>query len=318
MGCAAKGEAGVHVDGSTQLVLWLARVQHRAMGKVLSNRQLASSAPSRILRRGLLAALLVACAISATAWRYTMRDPVVRSFTIDLQGMPDKQPLSLVLMSDIHVSGPDMPPERVARIVQQVNVLHPDVVVIVGDIVSDKRTATRHYSTAESVAPLAGLRARLGKVAVPGNHDHWRGIEQVRSELQKVGFTVLQNGATEVGPLAIGGLDDDYTHHADLPATLAAMKSLPGAKVLLSHSPDPFADVPPGHLLMLAGHTHCGQIRYPWGGYPATMSRYGTRYACGVIHENGNTLVVTGGLGTSVLPFRFLVPPDIWRIALVK
>ena len=63
---------------------------------------------------------------------------------------------------------------------------------------------------------------------------------------------------------------------------------------------------------MLAGHTHCGQLRYPWGGSPATMSRHGDRYACGLVREDGKVLITTAGLGTSVLPFRFGTRPEIW------
>jgi predicted MPP superfamily phosphohydrolase len=222
----------------------------------------------------------------------------------------------VVLMSDLHVSGPDMPPARLARIVGQVNALEPDAVLIAGDLVSDKRPATRHYSTADTVAPLARLHAPLGVFAVPGNHDHWRDIGEVTAELEKIGVAVLANKAVRAGPLALGGLDDDFTGHARPAQVLAAMDALGGGKVLLSHSPDPFADLPGGPLVMLAGHTHCGQIAYPWGGPVSPVSRYGERFNCGVVRERGNTLVVTGGLGTSVLPFRFFTRPDVGLIVL--
>ena len=261
---------------------------------------------------------LFSCAVLAVIACYcTTVDPAIRHLQIELPDTAGQtKTTTIILLSDIHVSGPDMPPERLKRIVEQINALQPDIVALAGDVVSDKRTATWHYSTRESVSPLAGINARLGKVAVPGNHDHWRNIEAVREELRKAGFTVLQNAAVRLGPLTIGGLDDDFTRHADLPATLAAMGKLSGPQILLSHSPDPFADLPAGRLLMLAGHTHCGQIAYPWGGSPATMSRYGDRYACGLIRERGNTLVVTAGLGTSVLPVRMFVRPDLWQIKL--
>jgi len=188
--------------------------------------------------------------------------------------------------------------------------------MIAGDLVSDKRTATRIYGTAESIAPLKGLKARIAKIAVPGNHDHWRGIAEVRTALQDAGFTVLQNEAAQVGPLAVGGLYDNFSHHDVLPRTLAAMQRLEGPRIVLSHSPDPFADLPPDTGLMLAGHTHCGQIGYPWGGAPTAMSRHGDRYGCGIVRERGNTLIASAGLGTSVLPFRLFVVPDVWRIKL--
>ena len=82
------------------------------------------------------------------------------------------------------------------------------------------------------------------------------------------------------------------------------MRALPGARILLSHSPDPFPRLPRDVALMLAGHTHCGQVRLPLIGAVKTMSAYGQRYACGLIRENGRTLIVTAGLGTSGLPLR--------------
>jgi hypothetical protein len=92
------------------------------------------------------------------------------------------------------------------------------------------------------------------------------------------------------------------------------MDALGPAQVLLSHSPDPFPGLPRPVGLMLAGHTHCGQVRFPLIGAPVTNSRYGDRYACGLVREHGKVLIVTAGLGTSVLPFRFGARPDIWLI----
>jgi len=118
----------------------------------------------------------------------------------------------------------------------------------------------------------------------------------------------------QLGPVAVGGLDDDFTGRADLPATLAALRKLEGPKLILSHSPDPFADPAPDVFLMLAGHTHCGQIAPPLIGPLSTMSRYGRRYACGVVREGGRTLIVTAGLGTSGIPLRLGAVPDLWLV----
>ena len=265
-------------------------------------------------KRYLLALALVGAGIvAAIAGRDTMATPDVRHIGVALPGMATgADPVTIALLADIHVAGPDMPPERLARIVAQVNALEPDLVLIAGDFVSDKRTATRHYAADEALAPLRELGTTA--IAVPGNHDHWRSIESIGGALAKAGITVLRNEAVEVGPLVIGGLDDDFTRHADLPATLSAMREHDGGRIIVSHSPDPFPDLPEGTGLLLAGHTHCGQIRYPWGGSPATMSRYGQKYACGIVQEDGNILVASSGLGTSVLPFRFLTRPEIWLV----
>ena len=209
-----------------------------------------------------------------------------------------------------------MPPSRLRGIVKQINALNPDVILIAGDFVSDKRPATKHYRASEALAPLANLRPRLATVAVLGNHDHWRGRAEILSALQTANILILENEAASIGPLRIGGVDDDFTGRADLMATIRAMNLAAGAKVLLTHSPDVTPSVPREVGLILAGHTHCGQVRLPWFGAVSTMSRYGDRYACGLIKEDDRHIVTTAGLGTSVLPIRLGAPPEIWLLSL--
>lgn len=252
-------------------------------------------------------------------WAYgeATAEPVVRRASVDLADWPAGQPpVTLLLVSDIHVAGPDMPPERLRRIVGQINALGPDLVLIAGDLVSDKMVATRRYSPVEAIAPLSGLRPRIGSYAVLGNHDHWRDGPAMRGSLEAAGIKVLDNEAVAAGPLVIGGLDDDFTDHADIPKTFDAMRRLSGARILLSHSPDPFLHLPAGPMLMLAGHTHCGQIALPFIGPLATASEHGRRYACGIVNEGGKTLIVGAGLGTSMLPLRIGAVPDMWLIRL--
>jgi predicted MPP superfamily phosphohydrolase len=269
------------------------------------------------VRRFLL--LMVALGLTLLGWSYwtAIADPVVREADVALPDWPaGAPPVRALLMSDLHVAGPDMPPERLARIVEQANRLRPDIVFIAGDFISDRRVSTRIYSFAEAVAPPAGLRSRLGTFAVLGNHDHWRDAAEARAALRRIGVRVLDNDAVPIGPLAIGGLDDAFTRHQDLGAMLNAMRALAGARIVLSHSPDPFPALPRDVTFMLAGHTHCGQIRLPLIGAVSTMSAYGDRYACGLIRENGRILIVSAGLGTSILPLRLGAVPDMWLIRL--
>lgn len=271
----------------------------------------------RTVRLVLALAALALALIAAKAWHDTMADPVVHRTSVSLPDLPaGLPPVRIALISDIHVAGPDMPPERLDRIVGQINALGADIVLIAGDLVSEKRTATHIYTPREIVAPLARLEVPLGIIVVPGNHDHWFDMPGLATELRAHDIVLLANEAVKVGPLVIGGLDDDYTGRADLAATLDAMAALEGARVILSHSPDPFPAVPHSISLMLAGHTHCGQIAYPWGGAPAHLSAYGDRYGCGRIDENGKVLVVGAGLGTSLVPLRLFTRPEIWLIEL--
>jgi predicted MPP superfamily phosphohydrolase len=112
----------------------------------------------------------------------------------------------------------------------------------------------------------------------------------------------------------IAGLADAETGDPDF---VAALDGAPpdADTIVLSHSPDPFADMPHGPALMLASHSHCGQITIPLVGRPVTPLRY-PRYACHLIEENGNRMYVTAGIGTSILPVRFLNPPEIVLITI--
>ena len=269
------------------------------------------------LRRFILIALAAGAAILLFGYWEATSTPIVRSAGIALADWPAGQPpLRVLLVSDIHVAGPDMPPRRVDRIVRQINGLSPDLVLIAGDFVSDRRLSTRTYSASEAIAPLRDLRARLGVVAVLGNHDHWRNAASVHDALRAAGVRVLDNGAARAGPLVIGGVDDAFTGYARPIFTVQQMRRLPGPRLVLTHSPDVFPTLPAAAGLVLAGHTHCGQIVLPLIGALATMSNYGRRYRCGVIREGGKALIVTAGVGTSIMPIRIGAPPDMWLLRL--
>lgn len=271
-----------------------------------------------MIRKLFFIGLVIGLAVVAKAWVDTMGAPSVERHSVESAELATGEaPIMIALISDIHVAGPDMPPSRLEEIVAQINALEPDLVAIAGDLVSEKRTATHVYSAEEIVAPLGKLDAPLGTVLVPGNHDHWFDWPGLKAELAEIeNMTVLANEAAQIGPLAIAGVDDDFTGKADLPLTLKGMAELSGPRIALTHSPDIFPNVPVDFDLVLAGHTHCGQIAYPWGGSPATMSDFGELYACGVVEQHGKTLVTGAGLGTSLLPLRLFTQPEIWLITI--
>jgi predicted MPP superfamily phosphohydrolase len=244
------------------------------------------------------------------------RDPVVRRTALALPDWPrGAAPVRIALLSDIHVGSSAMDSARLRRIVGQINTLHPDLVLIAGDFVFGN-DPTGHARRGEAmVAPLSRLRAPLGTVAVLGNHDWWSGDRAVRAQLARAHVKVLDNQALVAGPLALGGIGDEASGHADLAATLRAVRALSGAHVLFTHSPDVAPDLPADMPLLLAGHTHCGQVVIPFRG-PVEVSRYGARYLCGVRREGKRTVIVTAGLGTSGPPLRFRAPPDIWLVTL--
>lgn len=116
------------------------------------------------------------------------------------------------------------------------------------------------------------------------------------------------------GYIVIAGLEDDMTGHPDF---AAALDGAPGNAdtIILSHSPDPFANMPSGPALMLAGHGHCGQVTIPLVGRPILPLR-NRAFGCGRIEQGDRVMYVSGGIGTSILPVRFLNPPEIVLITI--
>lgn len=270
---------------------------------------------------GLLTLVLLAVSLCLWLLGNARAMPVVRRMEIALPFPADapRRAVTVALMTDTHLSGPDNSPARMARIVALINGLKPDLILLGGDYMGDDKGGAT-YGPLRSIAPFAALRAPLGVMAVLGNHDArgHAGIDRRRwrALFAQIGIRLLDNQAVRRGPLAIGGLRDIYTGRPDIPATLSEMKRLGGAPVILSHGPDVFPALPDESLLTLVGHTHCGQVALPFAGILYVPSLFGTRYACGVFREGSKTMIVSAGVGTSGLPIRMLSPPDIWLVTI--
>jgi predicted MPP superfamily phosphohydrolase len=107
------------------------------------------------------------------------------------------------------------------------------------------------------------------------------------------------------------GISDYMTGRHDVGVALATVPPDGAPIIALTHNPDVFPDVPARVAITLAGHTHGGQVRLPFWGSPIVPSRFGQRYAAGHVVEGGRHLFVTTGIGTSIIPVRFRVPPVI-------
>lgn len=266
-------------------------------------------------RLALAAALLLSLVVLALAigYRNARADPIVRRAAVALPGWPaGAPPITIALLSDIHMESAAMDEPRLARAVGRVNALRPDLVVIAGDFVEGRGRDEAARAIPLLARPLARLRAPLGVAAVLGNHDHWTDPQPLAAMLRRIGVVLLSNDARAVGPLALGGLDDEATHHLRLAPTLRALARLRGAGVMIAHSPAIAPRLPARVRLLLAGHTHCGQVVLPIVGPPIQVTS--AHYRCGVVHDPGRTIIVTAGLGTSNLPIRYGAPPDLWLI----
>jgi uncharacterized protein len=163
-------------------------------------------------------------------------------------------------------------------------------------------------------AELGRLQANLATLAVLGNHDWWYDGPRVNRALTAAHLTVLENRAISLSfrgkPFWVGGVGDSRTRHTDMAKTLRSVET-DDPVILITHNPDVFPTVPERVSLMLAGHTHGGQVNLPLVGRLIVPSRYGQRYAAGHIVEGGRHLFVSTGIGTSIIPVRFRVPPEI-------
>jgi predicted MPP superfamily phosphohydrolase len=241
---------------------------------------------------------------------------------------PDSYRLTITVIADLHAGGPNMGIERVRQVVDSGQALGSDLIVILGDYFATHRFVTERVPHAAWAAELARLKAPLGVYAILGNHDWRYDLEGVRGALRHVGIPLMQNDALLLGkPGArfwLAGLDDQigrrlgphqYEPADDLPGTLAKIRS-DDPVILLVHEPDIFPQVPARVALTLAGHTHGGQIKLPYIEPSWAPSAYGARFAYGHIVEQGRHMIVSGGLGTSIVPLRIGVPPEIVRVTL--
>jgi len=268
-------------------------------------------------------------------------EPLLRLRVANYQVHPQHWPAGLTLkiaaIADVHACDPWMSLAHIETIVARTNVLQPDIIVMLGDYVAGHRHLTGRIEAVEWAAVLAGLKAPLGVHAILGNHDYWddrivqrdgRGPPAARRALEAVGIPVYENDAVRLSkggqPFWLAGLGDQLAYWPmrrvrkvprvgvdDLTATLAKVTD-DAPVILLAHEPDVAVRVPSRVALQLSGHTHGGQVRL-FGWSPVVPSRYGNRLAYGHT-RTACDVVVSGGLGCSIMPVRIGVPPEIVQV----
>ena len=276
----------------------------------------------RLRRRRWIALAVLAPLAAAGAWS-VVGEPdrlVVERVDVSVPRWPAAlDGLTVAAVSDIHAGSPHVGLAKVRRVVELVNAGRPDLVVLLGDYVIQNVVGGSFVPPEDTAAELARLRARLGVVAVLGNHDWWLDGPRVRAALESRGLPVLENRATPFESNGrrfwVAGISDAWTRRYDIPGTLATVPEEEPV-ILATHNPDLFPNVPARVGLTLAGHTHGGQVRLPLLGRPVVPSEYGQRYAAGLVREQGRVLFVTTGVGTSIIPVRFRVPPVVSLLTL--
>ena len=209
----------------------------------------------------------------------------------------------VIFVSDFHIAKGDI--GRLRRIVNKINKLNPDLVLSGGDFIKGH--------TGKTTMPIERQAKELAKIKAPvitvlGNHDGWYDKYTVKTELEKVGITVLHNTNIKINDLYISGVEDLQTSSPNIDT---ALENTEFPRILLTHTPDIYYDVKQDVDLILAGHVHGGQVRVPFYGALLVPSKYGNKFSCGDFKETQNRMIVTRGLGTSILPLRFCDSPEI-------
>ena len=241
----------------------------------------------------------------------------INRYELEVDNLPAGfEGFKIVVFGDIHKS-PIVSSGHVRKCIALINSLEPDIVLNTGDFITDK--AEYIY---EIVEPLKSINSKYGVFASPGNHDYWADIDIVKKGLEDAGISLLVNENRSIEKnknterIWIVGLDDMWGGRIN---TFEAFKNIPedDVKFLIMHNPDYFIELADfGIDLVMAGHTHGGQVSIPFFGPPLVPSQYGKKYASGFV-ESGK-MYVHKGIGTWKIPVRFLSRPEIVLFTLHK
>ena len=240
--------------------------------------------------------------MSVTQNLKTKRNKVAISLT-DTSG---SHSLSVAVIGDVHLPEGLEPLEAFMGLMREVKSAQPDLVVFVGDYTSSPRTVINITSHRKNIINALKLIDPLPRAVVLGNYESWSGPEKWIDEFKRFGVDVMENETriitTSKGPVCVRGLGDKFTDRYSYVDYPEKCRSLP--KLSITHDPAGAFD---GQVtgLVIAGHTHCGQVSLPFFGPLWVPSDAPALAHCGLYADNEKTVFVTSGVGTSILPLRF-------------
>lgn len=274
-------------------------------------------------RKKLTFIFLSAIALTALAlflWAFVIEPNrlTIKEKTIAIKNLPEQlDKLKIVAISDIHGGSAFITESKLQEIVKRTNEQQPDLIVLLGDFVSQETDDHSQLKMEiETIAKnISGFKAKYGVYAVLGNHDWWADGKRIQKALEDNGIKVLENDSEKIivngQMLWLLGIPDHWTRQPiNLPQAMRKIDS-PAPIIAITHNPDIFPELPTSITLTLAGHTHGGQVNFPFIGAPIVPSNFKQRYVAGHIIEDGKHLFVTTGIGTSGPAIRFRVPPEL-------
>ncbi|HEX3743053.1 MAG TPA: metallophosphoesterase [Bryobacteraceae bacterium] len=244
----------------------------------------------------------------------------VHEVDVPVPGLPDDlDGMRLLQLSDIHLSA-FLSEKQLARVIDAANGLHPHLIAVTGDLIS-----RRGDPIDACIRQLARLKSDSGIVGCMGNHEHVAGVEDyTQAAAARVGIPFLRSQSRPFrfgsATLNIAGVDYQPLSRRSTYLHGAERMILPGAtNLLLSHNPDVFpVAAQQGYNLMLAGHTHGGQVSVEIFDQAINPARFFTHYVYGLYRQGSASAYVTRGIGTIGIPARLGAPPEISLLRLRK
>ncbi|MFJ7972641.1 metallophosphoesterase [Psychrobacillus sp. NPDC096389] len=222
--------------------------------------------------------------------------------------------LKIVQISDLHDATFG---ERQEKLAKKIRNADPDLIFLTGDLIDSNR-----YDLENSLDIVRQIISLAPVYYVTGNHEiATNDVEHIKSSLKNIGVVVLSNEETTIEKdgeqLRIIGIEDPLSG-VSVADALSTFKKVDNYTLMLSHRPETFQDyVNSGVNLVFAGHAHGGQFRIPGlGGLVAPGQGLLPKYTAGVYTENETNMIVSRGLGNSVIPIRVFNTPEIIVVSL--
>jgi len=272
----------------------------------------------KLLKRILLVfAIIIVFLLAIVAYSYFIepRRLVVNEQNLEIPNWsPKLNGFKIVAISDIHGGSNNVTEEKIRRVVELTNQQNPDLIVLLGDYVSQEKLAggALKMPSETVIGNLKGFRAKYGVYAVIGNHDWYYNEKKMTLEFAEAGIKVLENAVEQIKvgdeTVNLWGIED-YWKNRRVP--VGAFEQIFDKQniVAITHNPDSLLKAPNKISLMLSGHTHGGQVRFPFYGARAFVND--PRFMQGFVEVDGKHVFVTTGVGTTGPQIRFNVPPEI-------
>ncbi len=234
---------------------------------------------------------------------------------------PDFEKLNLVLTADLQVDK-YTPEQKIENFKQYIEELDPDILFFAGDLVTSGT-----YYIDQGIGVLCDTEARIARIACVGDHDIWSDAPRIAEGMITCGWEFLDDQHNVINfkdkKILVTGVSYVYSKRISPPRLNELLESAPEAdlKILLVHQPSKMvinAAAKNGYQVLLAGHTHGGQIIFRPFGFTVTPTQVENDIFTGIFKKDNMSVIVTNGIGVSLIPLRFRARGEIVQFRLKR